>query len=176
MITKVANHLYQYECTLFLSINSQFDRQRLKIFFSLITHMGGAVLTIGITLLLILISTNMPIQKWGIESALALASSHILVTLIKKIYPRNRPYRSLSQARVVVNPLMDHSFPSGHTTAIFSVITPYILHMPILGFILYPIACCVGVSRVFLGLHYPSDVLFGAIVGSVFGMLVFYLF
>jgi undecaprenyl-diphosphatase len=174
MITKWVNHLYQLECGMFLSLNSHFDRQQLNVFFRYITNLGGASGTVGLTLLIILIS-DMPVRMWGIESAVSLASSHIFVSFIKKVYPRSRPYLSVSQARVTENPLKDHSFPSGHTTAIFSLITPYVIHMSILGFFLYPLALCVGVSRVFLGLHYPSDVLAGSIVGTAFGIIIVFL-
>lgn len=171
MRAKWINHLHQFECDLFLSLNRQFDRQILNVFFRKITHLGGASLTIILTLMIILI-TDMPIRMWAIQSALALGLSHIPVSIIKKAYPRSRPYLSVSTARVTANPLKDHSFPSGHTTAIFALVTPYIIHTPLLGIVLFPLALCVGMSRVFLGLHYPSDVLAGAILGSTFGLLM----
>lgn len=175
MITKWVNHLHHWECGLFLSLNSRFDRQHLNLFFRQITHLGGARFTISITIAIILISF-MPLKMWAIESAIALATSHMLVSIIKKLYPRSRPYLSVTHAKVVDNPLKDHSFPSGHTTAIFSLITPYVIHLPILAIFLYPLALLVGASRVFLGLHYPSDVLVGSIIGTVFGVLVVFLF
>ncbi|PJH69213.1 phosphatase PAP2 family protein, partial [Salmonella enterica subsp. enterica serovar Typhimurium] len=70
---------------------------------------------------------------------------------------------------VMKNPLQDHSFPSGHTTAIFSVIIPFILLDWMLMFLLLPIGIIVGVSRIYLGLHFPSDVLGGSLLGSFAG-------
>lgn len=170
MITKWAHHLYRYDCGLFHSLNCLFERRALNIFFSRITYFGGATFTIAFCLFIILFAES-PVKMWGIESGLALLFSHLVVMLIKKIYPRERPYLSIKEAYVDINPLKDHSFPSGHTTAIFSVITPFIIHLPITSLLLYPIGFCVGASRVVLGLHYPSDVLAGALLGSIFAIL-----
>ena len=65
------------------------------------------------------------------------------------------------------NPLTDHSFPSGHTTAVFSVTVPFMTMEPILLATLLPVALIVGFSRIYLGLHYPSDVLAGATIGTL---------
>lgn len=169
-MVKWVHQLYQFECDVYLSINHRFDRKHLNLFFRQITHFGGATFTICCTVLFLLFFA-FPVKLWGFEMAFSLTASHLFVVLMKKVYPRSRPYLLLTDAKVVDNPLTDHSFPSGHTTAIFSIITPLIIHLPMLGIILYPLAFCVGLSRIFLGLHYPSDVLAGATVGTLFGLL-----
>lgn len=84
----------------------------------------------------------------------------------QKLYPRLRPYLALPDTNTFRNPLKDHSFPSGHTTAIFASTVPYMIAYPVLTAVLLPLACTVGFSRIYLGLHYPSDVLAGAVIGS----------
>lgn len=165
---KKVSHLYQFECNLFHLINNHYDHKRWNSFFHMYTHIGGAIFTIGITLCVLLFSIYTS-STIGIQMAVALAMSHLPVALIKKWFPRKRPYLVLEQSKVTSNPLSDHSFPSGHTTAIFSIVTPIILQMPIFGILLLPLAVLVGVSRIFLGLHYPSDVLVGGVLGSAVG-------
>ncbi len=169
---KYVGYLYEFDCQLFRKINGKFPSKRLNRFFSTITHMGGAIFTTCTTLLLILLTTN----QWklvSIASGLALAISSIPVFFVKKILRRQRPYLVLEEIFVTDKPLKDHSFPSGHTTAIFSLIIPFICMNPILLFALLPIGISVGLSRIYLGLHYPSDVLVGAILGSVTGYFTF---
>lgn len=166
---------YQFECLVFQKVNSHFDKKTLNIFFSTITHAGGAVFIIGSTILLILLTSNQ-IKITAISSATALAVSHLPVQLIKKLFPRKRPYLTLEKTKVPLNPLQDHSFPSGHTTAIFSVIIPFVLLNPYLALILIPLGFCVGLSRIYLGLHYPSDVIAGILLGTSVGTLSFLLF
>lgn len=172
MKSKIISQLYEFECTLFYSINSQYDRKLLNLFFHYFTHIGSAFFTITSTLFIIILS---PWKFVGMQSALSLLLSHIPVQFSKKIYPRFRPYQVLKNTNVTRSPLTDHSFPSGHTTAIFSIVTPLILLMPMSGIVLYPIAILVGLSRIYLGLHYPSDVIAGAVLGSLGGVMSAYL-
>lgn len=100
-------------------------------------------------------------------SLTSLAVSHIPVAIAKKTYPRLRPYLALPDTHTFRNPLKDHSFPSGHTTAIFSVTVPFMILFPLLILMLLPVALTVALSRIYLGLHYPTDVVAGGVIGTL---------
>ncbi|WP_425307919.1 phosphatase PAP2 family protein [Fictibacillus nanhaiensis] len=163
-MTKVIGWLYEKECSYFRVINGRMHRSSMDRFFHVWTHLGGATATITTAVLLLLL-LPMHLKSWGIVCMLSLIVSHIPVAISKKMYPRQRPYVSLPDTNIGENPLKDHSFPSGHTTAIFSIVTPLILLNPFLGMFLIIVALLVAISRMYLGLHYPSDVLAGMILG-----------
>ncbi|WP_419954502.1 phosphatase PAP2 family protein [Neobacillus niacini] len=165
--------LYQFECKVFQQINSHFDKRIMNLYFRTITHIGGA-LFISVTMLLLIIFATNQTRLTAISSAAALALSHIPVQLVKKFFPRKRPYLQIETTKILPNPLKDHSFPSGHTTAVFSVIVPFLVQIPSLIAILLPLGLSVGVSRIYLGLHYPSDVIAGGFLGAFFGSLCYY--
>ncbi|MFD1739257.1 phosphatase PAP2 family protein [Bacillus salitolerans] len=171
-MTKILANLYDFECHIFRSVNRHFDHKFLNFYFRNITHLGGATFTIASVLIFFVLSSSQT-KYVGLASGLSLLISHLPVVFVKKIYPRRRPYLALQETKVTVNPLKDHSFPSGHTTAIFSIVIPLFLWMPILGLLLLPIAISVGLSRIYLGLHYPSDVLVGSILGTLTGLASF---
>ena len=92
-------------------------------------------------------------RKVAISSALSLSLSHIPVQIVKKMFPRKRPYLILEKTNFHENPLQDHSFPSGHTTAIFSVIIPFIIFIPIIAFSINSFR---GFCRIIKNLFRPS--------------------
>ncbi|WP_051865459.1 phosphatase PAP2 family protein [Metabacillus indicus] len=168
-MTKLIANMYDFECRLFRSVNRHFDRKFMNCFFRNITHTGGAAFTISLCLLLLFITSGQ-LRLAAAASAAALLLSHLPVSYVKKRYPRKRPYLALLETKVPANPLEDHSFPSGHTTAIFSVIIPFLFLFPQAAVILLPLGFSVGISRMYLGLHYPSDVLAGCILGTTAGI------
>ncbi|MCK0471251.1 phosphatase PAP2 family protein [Halalkalibacter sp. APA_J-10(15)] len=155
--------LYETDCSFFHFFNQQ---NYLTSTMKYVTHFGGASFTILFSLSLSIFASG-PLQRTGWIALFALIVSHTVVSLIKKRIPRNRPYLVLPNVTVVENPFKDHSFPSGHTTAIFAIIVPFMISYPILILPLFFAAALVGLSRIVLGLHYPSDVLAGAILGTV---------
>lgn len=129
---------------------------------NLLTHLGGAVCTIIAALLFLLRPEN------RFEAVIALAASHSLVHVLKKSFSRKRPYEIEENIQMACDPLQDYSFPSGHTTAVFSVTMTWCFAIPLLAFLLIPVACIVAFSRIYLAHHYPTDVAIGGLIGILF--------
>lgn len=162
---RFVSRLQQQENRIFCWINQRLRRAWLDRFFNTLTHLGGATATIAIALCLCIFGQG----SWrlaGFHCCAVLALSHIPVAIMKRKYPRLRPYLVLPDTNTCKKPLTDPSFPSGHTTAIFSVAVPLVYVSPWLASIVLPLACLVGLSRIYLGLHYPSDCLAGSILGT----------
>jgi undecaprenyl-diphosphatase len=75
-----------------------------------------------------------------------------------------------------VHPADEFSFPSGHTAAAFVMVSILGSFYPVLLLPLVILASFIGISRVYLGVHYPSDVLAGAILGIVCGGVAKWMF
>lgn len=90
----------------------------------------------------------------------------ILYKALKRWTRRPRPFAADAGIRAWVAPLDEFSFPSGHTlhAVAFSVVA--VAHYPALAWLLTPFTGMVAVSRVTLGLHYPSDVLAATAIGA----------
>lgn len=144
-------------------------------FLNWITHLGGSKVTVGIQAALLFFAP-LSWREVAVAATLSLVISHLIMSAIKKIVRRIRPYLTLPDAKVHGFRFKDHSFPSGHTTAIFSLVSTYIYFFPFLTVILLPIAMLVGFSRVALGVHYPTDVAAGAMLGTIIACAVSALF
>ncbi|HEX4881647.1 MAG TPA: phosphatase PAP2 family protein [Porticoccaceae bacterium] len=123
-----------------------------------------------------------PLALWPLDALLAqqlllvLALGFLverpLYTLLKKGLRRNRPAQALPGFQSFVAPADQFSFPSGHTSGAFLVATATGGLVPELAPVLFPWAVLVGLSRVFLGVHFPTDIAAGAVMGGSLGLLV----
>jgi undecaprenyl-diphosphatase len=86
--------------------------------------------------------------------------------VIKKSIKRPRPPEAIDGFKSVVIASDEFSFPSGHTSAAFFFCTFICLTLSISFWPLYLWAMLVGASRVFLGVHFPTDILMGAVLGT----------
>ncbi len=135
--------------------------------FALVSRLGDGVF--WYTLLIIMPLLN---GRWG--ATLAMAVTGLCATwtyqAVKAISKRERPCER-EALHVTVAPLDRFSFPSGHTlhAVCFTVMATAI--EPALGWLLIPFTVLVALSRLVLGLHYPSDVLVGGAIGAGIGML-----
>lgn len=141
---------------------------------STVTHMGGATFTL-VTALLAALLAPLPWSTTGWKCLTAVIISHIPVAIVKWKFKRLRPYQALPDVNTGKKQLADSSFPSGHTTAIFAWLVPIVM-MNVWLLLIIPIAFVVGGSvgwsRMYLGLHYPSDVAVGALIGTLTALVV----
>jgi len=146
-------------------------------FFELISFLGdGGIALIILSLILILFRKT---RRIGTAMLLGLAIGALFTNLfLKVVIARPRPYKDLESVFYQLWLIMgqhvesDMSFPSGHTTAAFSAMTGLFFagnkRLSWLGFIF---AFLMGISRIYLAVHYPSDVLGGIVVGFIAGFI-----
>jgi undecaprenyl-diphosphatase len=102
---------------------------------------------------------------------LILFSDQIGANVIKEIFRRIRPCNVLPDARTILGCNGTYSFPSNHALNNFAAAFFFYKFFPKLKWLLFVTAALIAISRVYVGLHYPSDILGGAIIGSAFGYI-----
>lgn len=135
----------------------------------------GDVGFIWIAISIILICTK-KYRKVGITSLLAISIGTILTEeIIKHLVERVRPIIAYTIVNPLVKPPNSFSFPSGHTAS--SIAVAYVLstYLKRYKFYFISLAVLIGFSRIYLYVHYFSDVLGGAVVGLISGILAVYI-
>jgi undecaprenyl-diphosphatase len=95
----------------------------------------------------------------------------VVYKVLKRAFVRERPFITHAAIDPAMPPLDRYSFPSGHTLHAVSFALQASMHFPQLAWVLIPLALMIAASRVVLGLHYPTDVLAGAVLGASLGAL-----
>lgn len=114
------------------------------------------------------------IHNLGIRCSTSLVLSTVLSQIIKKTTNRGRPFLSMTDLYINKIGIDKYSFPSGHTNAAFTTAVMISLFYPNLSILLFSMASLVGISRIYLGVHYPTDVIAGMILGSFSSVLIYY--
>lgn len=134
----------------------------------------------GIPLLMALISIpgkKVRLRLQGLYILCALLFSGLMVNLIKPLVGRIRPWMTYPFVHKL-GPAGGFSFPSGHAGDVFTLVTGLFLIIPRkgIGFLFYGWALVVIYSRMYLGAHYPTDILGGACIGILSSLLFYTLF
>jgi undecaprenyl-diphosphatase len=142
----------------------------IRDWFRLISRLGDGVFWYA--LMLVILATQ---QADGIKPVLHMLAAGLTGTLVYKWLKaktlRPRPYQVHQDVWLSGKPLDHFSFPSGHTLHAVAFGLVALFYYPLLAMLLIPFIAMVGISRVVLGLHYPSDVLAGATIGYVIAQI-----
>lgn len=140
--------------------------------FIFITKLGdaGAIWIILSVVLLFFKKT----RKAGFLSLLALLGAYLIDNvLLKNIIARTRPYEVVDGLKILIEKQVDFSFPSGHTGSSFASAIILYKELPKkYGVPLVIFAILMGLSRLYVGVHYPSDVICGAIIGILIAIII----
>ena len=115
-------------------------------------------------------------RPWVLFAVAAAGLSADLISLgLRQLIGRDRPFVVYPEPRPLVHPPSSGSFPSGHAAAAFACATVIAWASPRLAVPVYVVAALVAWSRVYVGVHYPLDVLGGAVLGVLVGAAVAFL-
>ncbi|MBM3248377.1 MAG: phosphatase PAP2 family protein [Candidatus Omnitrophica bacterium] len=163
------NTMLTLDKAIFFFINKTLKNHSLDTIFPFITRLAEPPAIIILCILMFILGR----YKEKFVSVFILFTGYIsyfLAMVIKEAVNRPRPlelYTGIS----VIGKTQSPAFPSVHSTLIAVVITILCFKYKKLGFALIPIALLVGISRIYLGHHYPTDVIAGLLIGSLLSML-----
>ncbi|MDP1596995.1 MAG: phosphatase PAP2 family protein [Methylotenera sp.] len=166
------HRMHQLDSNVCVAVNHTSQYRLIRDSFRIASRLGDGIFWYALMLgVLVFKGTE------GLTSVIHMASTGLVGTLLYKWLKgktlRPRPYQVRQDIYLTGIPLDKFSFPSGHTlhAVVFTVVA--LSYFPHLSFFLVPFTLMVALSRVVLGLHYPSDVIAGALLGSLIGGLSF---
>lgn len=108
-----------------------------------------------------------------LSAAVAFILAEIIGDLAGKLHQNHQPFAELANVNQLIEKAVDNSFPSDHTILFFSFCVTFWLFKRGWSFLWILLACLVGISRIWVGVHYPFDVLVGAMI-SIFTAWIAY--
>lgn len=135
---------------------------------------GGAIMISACFILIVVPKT----RKLGILGACALLANVLVNNLIiKNLVSRTRPYEVIKDLTLIIRKQNDYSFPSGHSSASFALSSVIYIETPRrIGIPTMVLATMIALSRLYVGVHYPTDVIGGMITGTLLGCLTCYVY
>jgi len=176
-MSRLNYHLQQineWDLDLCQACNDLSRNRSVRSTFKLISRLGD-----GVFWYMLMAMLSLRYQAEALPAVLHMLAAGLVCTVLYKLIKhktlRPRPFNVYPSIICNSQPLDQFSFPSGHTlhAVAFSIIA--VAYFPALIWLVLPFALLVGLSRPILGLHYPSDVLAGALIGAALAILSLYL-
>ena len=172
-------HLLTIDRAIFLWINNQWSNPYLDCLVSyIITWLGNAGIVIALVVIFFVLKKPAYLRQHLPWFLAAMLVAGLCIFALKKMIPRPRPlsdFASLIEAgtvhiHVLGKQLWYRSFPSGDTQTAFTAATYLSFLLPRWTPLFLSLAVGVGLSRIYVGVHFPLDVIAGAAIGAAFGV------
>jgi len=182
ILIMIYTQLMEINTMLFYFINHDLQNSFFDFLMPTITNIGSDAFLISICIVLLIygmIAKNRTLKYLSITGIIAVIFTDTIIGILKVLINEPRPFITLDSVNLLVNESDPYSFPSGHTGNIFALATALgfswkfnIKNKSIkLAWLLIPLAFIIGFSRIYVGVHYPLDVLVGLIIGIIGGIV-----
>ncbi len=169
-MNQVLNRIQALDSALCVTVSHTSQYRLIRDWFRIISRLGDGIFWYTLMLAILVVQ-----QTDGVKPVLHMLAAGLTGTLIYKWLKhkthRPRPYQVHQDVWVAGKPLDHFSFPSGHTLHAVAFGLVALFYFPVLAIVLIPFIAMVAMSRVILGLHYPSDVLAGVAIGYVIALI-----
>ena len=169
--------MLQFEWTILHTIQDWFRHDVLDVFMKNFTHIGDAGIIWIIVTICLLISKKY--RKVGVLCAIGLILGLIIGNgIVKHLVERQRPCWLDKEFELLIKnpPKWDSSFPSGHTQSAFIMTTILMLANKKFGIPALVVALMIAFSRLYLYVHFPTDILGGMLMGIAIGLTVWFVY
>lgn len=166
----MSNLLYQIDLKIFYFINHTLSNPIFDKFFVFITDIKNWFIAYLILYFILLFKGKLRGKISAVVLIMLIITSDQLSSfLLKNLFARVRPCNTLPDVNLLVGCTSSYSFPSSHAVNNFAAAVFFSILFPKFKWILLCVASLVAFSRPYVGVHYPADILGGALIGALLG-------